>query len=152
MYWACRVLYVHASNAFCEIGIIIFTLLMILSKQQHPAQASDSSRERILVMILSLMMTVLTLTLTVLGSGSAVAGLKVVAARVSAAGYNIIQGGRKTVQQVVPDTLSRPENVRHNTNAPEIETTAAKLGPSDLKWQTIGMQLTRFTLLMKLMI
>lgn len=115
----------------------------LLSQRSNPADTLESDRQDLIIMIVSLATTLFTLSLTIMGAGSAMAGLKVFAARVSAAGYNLMPSASKSAQKVVPDATSSPDQVTCSVSTPELAKSTVKLGPSDLKWKSIGVQLTR---------
>ena len=93
----------HVVNMANELGVIAASMVNLFSKRQHPDYGSDDQQEQLSIMLVSIATTIMAFALTVVGAGSALAGLKVVAARVSAAGAKVAArvsvGGR-----VVPIT------------------------------------------------
>lgn len=71
-------------NAICEIGVIVTSILNLISEQQNPESSSDRYKEELAIISVSLAITFITLTLTIVGAGSAMTGLKMLASRMSA--------------------------------------------------------------------
>ena len=79
----CRlVLCLHALNLSNELGSVAVSMLNLFSERQNPNYGSAKHQEQLSIMLVSIATTVLTFVLTVVGAGSALAGCKVVAARV----------------------------------------------------------------------
>ena len=107
-------MFLHALNLVCELGVITASIINLFSERQHPDHGSDMHQEQLSIMLVSIATAVAAFLLTVIGAGSSLAGLKVVAARVSEAGAR-----RRSARQsaagncVVPITNPLVSDLKH---------------------------------------
>lgn len=77
----------HICGLFCELGIAVVTLLDLLSGMRSPKSAAVAAKggNQIGITIASMISTTAAFGLTMIGTGDAMAGLKIIATRVGAA-------------------------------------------------------------------
>lgn len=83
-------------NLSSELGVIAVSMLNLFSERQHPDYGSDNHNEQLSIMLVSIATSIMTFILTVVGSGSALAGFKLLAARVSEVGASTLRLRRHT--------------------------------------------------------
>ena len=104
---ACRLLLcLHALNLSNELGIIAISMLNLFSQRQHPDYGSTKHQEQLSIMLVSIATTVGAFLLTMVGGGSALAGCKVVAARVSVAGSAAFRSRQRMAGSAVCPTTA----------------------------------------------
>ena len=75
----------HVVSLVLELGVLTVIFLTLASNARKPQEAQRSnSGEQVALMVVSLCTTLASFTLTMIGAGSALAGLRVVATRISA--------------------------------------------------------------------
>jgi hypothetical protein len=79
---ACRLLYSLAFGTLLEMGIVVITLLHLVSSVKQPGQEHDVSGE-VAMTAASLVLTLVTFALSMWGSGSAIVGARALVRRVA---------------------------------------------------------------------
>jgi hypothetical protein len=79
---SCRLLYILAFGTLLEMGIVVITLLHLVSSVKQPGQEHDVSGE-VAMTAASLVLTLVTFALSMWGSGSAIVGARALVRRVA---------------------------------------------------------------------